>query len=66
MDKITLQVDAELSADARRLLDRQERMERERLDFIADLFRYTANLVLTYDKDEAGIKAEDENADLAK
>ena len=66
MDKITIQVDAELSADARRLLDRQERMERERLDFIADLFRYTANLVLTYDKDEAGIKAEDENADLAK
>lgn len=66
MDKITIQVDAELSADARRLLDRQERMERERLDFIADLFRYTANLVLTYDKDEAGIKAEVENADPTK
>lgn len=63
MDKITIQIDAELSADARRLLDRQERMERERLEFIADLFRYTANLVLTYDKDEAGIKEEVENAD---
>lgn len=66
MDKITIQVDAELSADARRLLDRQERMERERLDFIADLFRYTANLVLMYDKDETGIKAEVENADSTK
>lgn len=44
------------------ILNRQERMERQRLDFIGDLFKYTANLVLTYDSDdvEKGGEGEDE------
>ena len=50
MDEIKINVHADVSDDAKYLLNRQERMERQRLDFIGDLFRYTANLVLTYDE----------------
>jgi hypothetical protein len=51
--EIKLKVNAEVDPDAKWLLNRQERMEKQRLEFIGDLFRYTANLVLTYDEDEA-------------
>ena len=53
MAEINLKVNADMNPDARWILNRQERMERQRLDFIGDLFKYTANLVLTYDNDEA-------------
>ena len=52
MSKVTIEVEAKVSEDARWLLNRQERMDRQRLDFIADLFKYVTNLVLTYDEDE--------------
>lgn len=52
MADIKIAVKADVSDDAKYLLNRQERMERQRLEFIGDLFRYTANLVLTYDEDE--------------
>ncbi len=52
MAEIKINVDADVSDDAKWVLNRQERMERQRLEFIGDLFRYTANLVLTYDEDE--------------
>lgn len=52
MADINIKVDADVSTDARWILNRQERMERQRLDFIGDLFKYTANLVLTYDSAE--------------
>lgn len=51
--EIKLKVSAEVDSDAKWLLNRQERMEKQRLEFIGDLFKYTANLVLTYDEDEA-------------
>jgi hypothetical protein len=51
--EVTIKVNAEVDPDAKWLLNRQERMEKQRLEFIGDLFKYTANLVLTYDKDEA-------------
>lgn len=53
VDKINIEVNANVDADARWLLNRHERMEKQRLDFIADLYRYTANLILTYDEDES-------------
>lgn len=52
MSKITVDVEANVSEDARWLLNRQERMEQRRLAFIGDLFKYAANLVLTYDENE--------------
>lgn len=52
MAEINLKVNADVNPDARWVLNRQERMERQRLDFIGDLFKYTANLVLTYDSTE--------------
>ncbi len=52
MAEINLKVNADMNPDARWILNRQERMERQRLDFIGDLFKYTANLVLTYDSTE--------------
>lgn len=52
MSKIEIEVTANVDADAKLILNRQERMEKQRLDFIADLYKYTANLVLTYDEDE--------------
>lgn len=60
MADINIKVDADVSPDARWILNRQERMERQLLDFIGDLFKYTANLVLTYDETEAGKDSEDE------
>ena len=53
MSKIEIEVNANVDADAKWILNRQERMEKQRLDFIADLYKYTANLILTYDEDEA-------------
>ena len=50
--EVTLKVNAEVDSDAKWLLNRQERMEKQRLEFIGDLFKYTANLVLTYDENE--------------
>lgn len=47
---ITIEVKAKVDDDAKYILNRQERMEKQRLDFIADLYKYTANLVLTYDE----------------
>lgn len=60
MADINIKVDADVSPDARWILNRQERMERQRLDFIGDLFKYTANLVLTYDEIEEEMDGEDE------
>lgn len=60
--EVTIKVNAEVDSDAKWLLNRQERMEKQRLEFIGDLFKYTANLVLTYDKDEADADGEMENA----
>ena len=53
MAEVEIKVSAKVDPDAKWLLNRQERMEKQRLEFIGDLFKYTANLVLTYDKDEA-------------
>ena len=53
MSKVEIEVNANVDADAKWLLNRQERMEKQRFDFIADLYKYTANLILTYDEDEA-------------
>ena len=53
MSKIDIEVNANVDADARWLLNRQERMEKQRFDFIADLYKYTANLILTYEEDES-------------
>ena len=58
--EITIKVKAEVDTDAKWLLNRQERMENQRLEFIGDLFKYTANLVLTYDEDEAEADGERE------
>ena len=58
--EITIKVKADVDTDAKWLLNRQERMEKQRLEFIGDLFKYTANLVLTYDKDEAEADGESE------
>ena len=52
MADIQIKVDADVSDDAKWVLNRQERMEKQRLKLIGDLFRYTANLVLTYDEKE--------------
>ena len=60
MAEINLKVNADVNPDARWVLNRQERMERQRLDFIGDLFKYTANLVLTYDSTETDGDGEDE------
>lgn len=60
MAEINLKVNADVNPDARWVLNRQERMERQRLDFIGDLFKYTANLVLTYDSTETDSEGEDE------
>lgn len=60
--EVTIKVNAEVDPDAKWLLNRQERMEKQRLEFIGDLFKYTANLVLTYDKDEAEANGESEDA----
>ena len=60
VSEIKLKVNAEVDPDAKWLLNRQERMEKQRLEFIGDLFRYTANLVLTYDEDEAETDGERE------
>jgi len=58
--EVTIKVNAQVDPDAKWLLNRQERMEKQRLEFIGDLFKYTANLVLTYDKDEAEADGERE------
>ena len=58
--EIKIKVNAEVDSDAKWLLNRQERMEKQRLEFIGDLFKYTANLVLTYDEDEAETDGERE------
>lgn len=58
--EIKIKVSADVDYDAKWLLNRQERMEKQRLEFIGDLFKYTANLVLTYDKDEAEADGERE------
>ena len=53
MSKIEIEVNANVDSDAKWILNRQERMEKQRLDFIADLYKYTTNLILTYDEYEA-------------
>lgn len=58
MSKIDIEVNANVDADAKWILNRQERVEKQRLDFIADLYKYTANLILTYDEDEADTAGE--------
>lgn len=60
MAEINLKVNADMNPDAKWILNRQERMERQRLDFIGDLFKYTANLVLTYDSTETDGEGEDD------
>ena len=57
---VTIKINAEVDPDAKWILNRQERMEKQRLEFIGDLFKYTANLVLTYDEDEAETDGERE------
>ena len=59
-NEITIKVKAEVDNDAKWILNRQDRAERQRLEFIGDLFKYTANLVLTYDEDEAETEGETE------
>ena len=59
-NEVTIKVKSEVDTDAKWLLNRQERMEKQRLEFIGDLFKYTANLVLTYDNDEAKADGEGE------
>ena len=61
--EINIKVNAEVDSDAKWLLNRQERMEKQRLEFIGDLFKYTANLVLTYDEDESETDGEREVQD---
>ncbi len=61
--EIEIKVNAVVDSDAKWLLNRQERMEKQRLEFIGDLFKYTANLVLTYDKDEVEADGESEVRD---
>lgn len=51
MAKVTIDVEANIDDDAKWILNRHERLERQRLAFIGDLFKYTANLVLTYEED---------------
>lgn len=58
--EVKIKVSADVDYDAKWLLNRQERMEKQRLEFIGDLFKYTANLVLTYDEDEAEADGESE------
>ena len=58
--EVKIKVNAEVDSDAKWLLNRQERMEKQRLEFIGNLFRYVANLVLTYDEDEAKTDGESE------
>ena len=58
--EVKIKVSADVDSDAKWLLNRQERMEKQRLEFIGDLFKYTANLVLTYDEDEAETNGETE------
>lgn len=60
MSKIDIEVNANVDADAKWILNRQERMEKQRFEFIADLYKYTANLILTYDEDEADGEREDD------
>ncbi len=61
VSEVKIKVSADVDSDAKWLLNRQERMEKQRLEFIGDLFKYTANLVLTYDnKDEAETDGESE------
>lgn len=61
MSKIEIEVNANVDADAKWILNRQERMEKQRLDFIADLYKYTTNLILTYDEDK--VEADGERKD---
>ena len=61
--EVTIKVNAEVDSDAKWLLNRQERMEKQRLEFIGDLFKYAANLVMTYDNDEAETDGEMEAQD---
>lgn len=56
--EVRIKVNAEVDSDAKWLLNRQERMEKQRLEFIGDLFRYVANLVLTYDEDKSETNGE--------
>lgn len=58
--EVKIKVSADVDYDAKWLLNRQERMEKQRLEFIGDLFKYTANLVLNYDNDEAEADGESE------
>ena len=58
--EVKIKVSADVDYDAKWFLNRQERMEKQRLEFIGDLFKYTANLVLNYDKDEAEADGESE------
>lgn len=51
MAKATIDVEANITDDAKWILNRQERMKAQRLEFIGDLFKYVTNLVLTYDMD---------------
>ena len=66
MTKIDIEVNANVDENAKWILSRQERMEKQRCDFIADLYRYTANLILTYDEvtyDEDKTEADGERED---
>ena len=61
MSKIEIEVAANVDTDAKWILNRQERMEKQRFEVIADLYKYTANLILTYDEDKA-----DENIEIRR
>lgn len=60
MSKIEIEFNANVDPDAKWILSRRERMEKQRFDFIADLYKYTANLILTYDEAEAEADGERE------
>ena len=48
MSEITIDINANLSEDAKRLLKHQELTEQRRLDTIADLYRFTITQLLDY------------------
>ena len=62
MSKIEIEVAANVDADAKWILNRQERMEKQRFEVVADLYKYTANLILTYDEDKAEADGERRNS----
>lgn len=56
MAEITLDVKANLSEDAKFILNRMERLDKQRLETIADIYRFTVATLVDYGNltDESG------------